>query len=187
MRIVGIDPGLRWTGWGVIDVDGNRLQHVANGAVASAADDEFAQRLRQLFDGIAEILERYRPAEAAVEETFVNRNPVSTLKLGQARGVVLLAPALKGLTVAEYPANLVKKSVVGAGHAAKQQIHLMVRTLLGGSDVDSSDAADALAVAICHAHHRSTRQQWGPAHDRKPRRNRAKTRSASVVSGGSLP
>jgi len=186
MRIVGIDPGLRQTGWGMIDVDGNRLQHVANGVVGSAADGEFAQRLRQLFDGITEILERFQPSEAAVEETFVNRNPASTLKLGQARGVVLLAPALKEMKVAEYSANLVKKSVVGVGHAAKQQIHLMVKTLLGGIDVKNSDAADALAVAICHAHYRSTRQRWMPVHDQKPRRVRAKSQSASVVSGDSL-
>ena len=186
MRIVGIDPGLRQTGWGMIDVDGNRLQHVANGVVGSAADGVFAQRLRQLFDGITEILERFQPAEAAVEETFVNRNPASTLKLGQARGVVLLAPALKGMAVAEYPANLVKKSVVGAGHAAKQQIHLMVKTLLGGANVESSDAADALAVAICHAHHRSTRQRWMPVHDGKPRRVSAKSRATSIAPGDSL-
>tara|TARA_Y100001960_G_C14747323_1_gene866373 strand:- start:1003 stop:1566 length:564 start_codon:yes stop_codon:yes gene_type:complete len=186
MRIVGIDPGLRQTGWGMIDVDGNRLQHVANGVVGSVADDEFAQRLRQLFDGITETLELFQPVEAAVEETFVNRNPVSTLKLGQARGVVLLAPALKGMIVAEYPANLVKKSVVGVGHATKQQIHLMVKTLLGGANVESSDAADALAVAICHAHHRSTQRRWMPVRDRKPSRIRAKPLSVSVVSGDPL-
>ena len=186
MRIVGIDPGLRRTGWGMIDVDGNRLQHVANGVVGSSADGEFAQRLRQLFDGITGILERFRPVEAAVEETFVNRNPASTLKLGQARGVVLLAPALKEMKVAEYPANLVKKSVVGVGHAGKQQIHLMVKTLLGGVDVKSSDAADARAVAICHTHYRSTRQRWMSVHDEKPCQALAKSRSSTIVPGGSL-
>ena len=181
MRIVGIDPGLRRTGWGVIDVEGNRLRHVANGAVGSESNAEFAQRLRQLFEGIVAVLHEFKPVEAAVEETFVNRNPVSTLKLGQARGVVLLAPALEGLVVAEYPANLVKKSVVGAGHAAKQQVSLMVKTLLGGVAIDGADAADALAVAICHAHHRSTRRHWAPppAGRRQPR-----TRVEPIVQRG---
>ena len=185
MRIVGIDPGLRQTGWGVIDVDGNRLRHVANGAVGSDSKAEFPLRLRQLFEGITTVLNEFKPIEAAVEETFVNRNPVSTLKLGQARGVVLLAPALGGLLVAEYPANLVKKSVVGAGHAAKQQVSLMVKTLLGGAVIDGADAADALAVAICHAHHRSTRQHWalppGPARRRQPR-----SQAEPIVQGGPL-
>lgn len=181
MRIVGIDPGLRRTGWGVIDVACNRLRHVANGVVASDGNAEFSQRLRQLFEGIDRILSEFKPLEAAVEETFVNRNPGSTLKLGQARGVVLLAPALSGLMVAEYPANLVKKSVVGAGHAAKQQIHLMVGTLLGGASIDGSDAADALAVAICHAHHRSTRQRWMPAAEGPAKRRPSKSRSARSV------
>ena len=176
MRILGIDPGLRRSGWGVIDVSGNRLRHVANGVVTSRSDAEFPQRLRQLFEGIVAVLAEFEPVEAAVEETFVNRNPVSTLKLGQARGVTLLAPAMGGLPVAEYPANLVKKSVVGVGHAAKQQMHMMARTLLGGVAVESSDAADALAVAICHAHHRSTRRRWAPE-----RRTRA--RAAPNVEG----
>ena len=162
MRIIGVDPGLRRSGWGVIDVSGNRLQHVANGVVTSRGDAEFPQRLRQLFEGIVAVLAEFEPREAAVEETFVNRNPVSTLKLGQARGVTLLAPAMGGLPVAEYPANLVKKSIVGVGHAAKQQMHMMAQTLLGGVAIENSDAADALAVAICHAHHRSTRQRWAP-------------------------
>lgn len=162
MRILGVDPGLRCSGWGVIDVSGNRLRHVANGVVTSRPDAEFPQRLRQLFEGIVAVLAEFKPGEAAVEETFVNRNPVSTLKLGQARGVTLLAPALDGLPVAEYPANLVKKSVVGVGHAAKQQMHMMARALLGGVAIESADAADALAVAICHAHHRSTRRRWAP-------------------------
>lgn len=169
MKIVGIDPGLRRTGWGVIDISGNRLRHIANGAVASDDKAEFPQRLRQLFEGINEVLAEFDPVEAAVEETFVNRNPGSTLKLGQARGVVLLAPAVLGLTIGEYPANLVKKSVVGAGHATKEQIQLMVRTLLGGVSINGSDAADALAVAICHAHHRSTQQNWTPSADQLPR------------------
>ena len=113
-------------------------------------------RLAQLYDGLAEIIGRFRPIEAAVEETFVNVNPAATLKLGQARGVVLLVPARLGLAVAEYSPNLVKKSVVGAGHAAKQQVEAMIRILLPGAQLASADAADALAVAICHAHHRGT-------------------------------
>lgn len=154
MRLIGIDPGLRRTGWGILDVRGNRLSHIADGAVDGDPTLPLAQRLVQLFEGLEEVLVRFRPNEAAVEETFVNVNPASTLKLGQARGIALLAPAKYGLSVAEYTPNLVKKSVVGSGHASKQQIQMMVRTLLPGCQLNSSDAADALAVAICHAHHR---------------------------------
>ncbi len=156
MRLIGLDPGLRLTGWGVIEVDGNRLRHVAHGVVKVTTEGSLSDRLRDLFDGVAAVVEAQRPAEAAVEETFVNVNPASTLKLGQARGVVLLAPALAGLPVHEYAANLVKKSVVGAGHADKRQVAMMVGRLLPGV-VATADAADALAVAICHAHHRTTR------------------------------
>ena len=155
MKLIGLDPGLRLTGWGVIDVDGNRLRHVAHGVVKVASDQTLAERLNDLFEGIAAVLKAHQPAEAAVEETFVNVNPASTLKLGQARGVVMLAPARHGLAVFEYAANLVKKSVTGAGHADKQQIAMMVGRLLPGV-VATADAADALAVAICHAHHRAT-------------------------------
>jgi len=155
MRLIGLDPGLRLTGWGVIEVDGNRLRHVAHGVVRVPASGTLAERLRELFDGVAAIVEAQRPIEAAVEETFVNINPGSTLKLGQARGVVVLAPARAGLPVFEYAANLVKKSVTGAGHADKRQIAMMVGRLLPGVEA-TSDAADALAVAICHAHHRAT-------------------------------
>lgn len=155
MRLIGLDPGLRLTGWGVIDVDGNRLRHVAHGAVKVPGDQTLAERLCMLFESIAAVIETQKPAEAAVEETFVNVNPGSTLKLGQARGVVMLAPARAGLPVFEYSANLVKKSVVGAGHAEKQQVAMMVGRLLPGV-VATADAADALAVAICHAHHRAT-------------------------------
>ena len=155
MRLIGLDPGLRLTGWGVIDVDGNRLRHVAHGVVKVASDQTLAGRLNDLFEGIAAVLKAHQPAEAAVEETFVNVNPASTLKLGQARGVVMLAPARHGLAVFEYAANLVKKSVTGAGHADKQQIAMMVGRLLPGVAA-TADAADALAVAICHAHHRAT-------------------------------
>jgi len=155
MRLIGLDPGLRLTGWGVIDVEGNRLRHVAHGVVRVGSSAPLAERLRELFDGVAAIVEAQRPVEAAVEETFVNVNPGSTLKLGQARGVVLLAPARAGLPVFEYAANLVKKSVTGVGHADKRQIAMMIGRLLPGVEA-VSDAADALAVAICHAHHRAT-------------------------------
>jgi crossover junction endodeoxyribonuclease RuvC len=155
MRLLGLDPGLRLTGWGVIDVDGNRLRHVAHGVVKVAADRPLSVRLNELFEGVAAVITAQLPLEAAVEETFVNANPASTLKLGQARGVVVLAPARAGLPVFEYAANLVKKSVTGAGHADKRQIAMMVGRLLPGVEA-TADAADALAVAICHAHHRAT-------------------------------
>jgi crossover junction endodeoxyribonuclease RuvC len=155
MRLIGLDPGLRLTGWGVIEVEGNRLRHVAHGVVKVTTTGTLAERLRDLFEGVSRVLEVQRPAEAAVEETFVNVNPGSTLKLGQARGVVMLAPARAGLPVHEYATNLVKKSVVGTGHADKNQIAMMVGRLLPGVDA-KQDAADALAVAICHAHHRAT-------------------------------
>jgi len=155
MRLIGLDPGLRLTGWGVIDVEGNRLRHVAHGVVKVPADQSLAERLCTLFEAIAAVVAVQQPKEAAVEETFVNVNPGSTLKLGQARGVVMLAPARAGLPVFEYAANLVKKSVVGAGHADKHQVAMMVGRLLPGAEA-TADAADALAVAICHAHHRAT-------------------------------
>ena len=163
MRVLGLDPGLRHTGWGVIDVAGNRLTHVADGVASAPADLPLAERLVALFRQINEVLERFRPDEAAVEETFVNKNPASTLKLGVARGVVLLAPAERGLKVAEYSANLVKKSVVGAGHADKSQVQMMVRRLLPGCSAVRADAADALAVAICHAHYTGTANAWSVA------------------------
>jgi crossover junction endodeoxyribonuclease RuvC len=161
MRVLGLDPGLRHTGWGVIDVAGNRLTHVADGVVHAATDQPLAMRLVSLFRQITAVLERFHPDEAAVEETFVNRNPASTLKLGVARGVVLLAPAERGLPVAEYSANLVKKAVVGAGHAEKSQVQLMVGRLLSGCGGSEPDAADALAVAICHAQHAAARRLLG--------------------------
>ncbi|MCB1521535.1 MAG: crossover junction endodeoxyribonuclease RuvC [Hyphomicrobiaceae bacterium] len=154
IRIIGIDPGLRRTGWGVIESDGVRLVYVASGHVTSAADDALAYRLRELYEGISGVIATYKPLEAAVEETFVNDNAKATLKLGQARGMALLAPAMKGLKVAEYPPNLVKKTVVGAGHAEKRQIQAMIGFLLPKAKVSSADEADALAIAICHANHR---------------------------------
>lgn len=157
MRLLGIDPGLRRTGWGIIEARGNRLRHVAHGAVTSDAAADLPTRLTQIHDGIAAVVAEFAPAEAAIEETFVNRNPDSTLKLGQARGVAMLAPARAGLPVAEYAANRVKKAVVGVGHADKTQIADMVRRLLPGIEIDDPDAADALAVAICHAHYAQAR------------------------------
>jgi crossover junction endodeoxyribonuclease RuvC len=156
MRLIGLDPGLRTTGWGVIEAEGNRLRHVANGRVTSDGT-ELAGRLRQIFDGLGVVFTEWHPDAAAVEETFVNQNPASTLKLGQARGVVILSAVMAGVPVFEYTPNLVKKSIVGAGHAAKEQVEAMVRRLLPGVAIDGADAADALAVAICHAHHHATR------------------------------
>ena len=153
MRLLGIDPGLRITGWGVLDVTDQRLSFVACGTVTTDGTQGLAARLVQLHDGLRAAIVRFEPDGAAVEETFVNRNPASTLKLGQARGVALLVPAMAGLEVAEYAANLIKKSVVGTGHASKDQVAMMVRTLLPGCAAKSPDALDALAVAICHAHH----------------------------------
>lgn len=163
MRILGLDPGLRNTGWGIIDAVDNRLRHVADGVIRPDASAALAERLVQLHDGIMAVIADFSPDEAAVEETFVNMNPASTLKLGQARGVVLLVPAKSGLPVGEYAATLVKQSVVGTGRAAKEQVGMMVKTLLPGCLAATPDAADALAVAICHAHHRSTQQKLARA------------------------
>jgi crossover junction endodeoxyribonuclease RuvC len=160
MRLIGFDPGLRATGWGVVDVDGARLRHVANGVATTDARRPTAERLAQLHDQLSEVIQRYAPEAAAIEETFVNKNAVSTLKLGLARGVVLLVPARAGLAVAEYAANAVKKAVVGVGHAEKGQVQMMVRRLLPGVAIAGPDAADALAVAICHAHHQQTSRVW---------------------------
>ncbi|HEX3973009.1 MAG TPA: crossover junction endodeoxyribonuclease RuvC [Stellaceae bacterium] len=156
MRLLGLDPGLRNTGWGVVDAEGNRLKHVAQGVVRPVDDAPLAVRLAELYRLLGEVLDRYRPDAAAVEETFVNKNPGSTLKLGMARGVVLLAPAERGIPVFEYATNLVKKSVVGVGHADKTQVQMMVKRLLPGA-TSGADACDALAVAICHAHHAATK------------------------------
>ena len=152
MILIGLDPGLQTTGWGVIVAEGNRLRHVANGRVTSKPADPLAKRLVVLHDGLAAVIARHAPQTAAVEETFVNTNPQSTLKLGQARGVVILVAALAGLEVAEYATRFVKKAIVGTGAADKAQVRAMVERLLPGCVVDGEDAADALAVAICHAH-----------------------------------
>ncbi len=156
VRIIGIDPGLRNTGWGIIEAEGTRLSYVADGSVHSEADAPLATRLLQIHTQLAEILERYAPDEAAIEETFVNKDARATLKLGQARGAAMLAPALAGISVAEYAPNVVKKSVVGAGHAEKDQVKHMVKVLLPRAELNTADSIDALAIAICHAHHRGT-------------------------------
>ena len=158
MRVLGIDPGLRNLGWGVIDVIGARLSHVANGICHTEKGDvadkgDLAQRLLSLHSQLSEVLRKYSPDEAAVENTFVNKDAVATLKLGQARGIALLVPAQFGLAVGEYAPNAVKKTVVGVGHAAKVQVDHMVRIHLPGVQIAGQDAADALAIAICHAHH----------------------------------
>lgn len=151
-RLIGLDPGLRATGWGVIEVAGNHLRHVANGTVKADTGGEMAARLRQLFEGLMQVLEDWQPSAAAVESVFVNKDQGSSLKLGQARGVVLLVPALCNIPVAEYAPNQVKKALVGVGHADKAQMRAMVGRLLPGCAIASADAADALGVAICHAH-----------------------------------
>lgn len=158
MLLLGLDPGLRNTGWGVIEAESNRLRHVANGVVRSGAGP-LAERLLRLHQGLTRVIGEYRLDGAAVEETFMNRDGQATLKLGQARGIVMLVPAQAGLPVAEYAANTIKKSVVGYGHADKSQIGHMISVLLPGADVTTADAADALAVAVCHAHHMATSQR----------------------------
>jgi crossover junction endodeoxyribonuclease RuvC len=156
IRIIGIDPGLRRTGWGIIRVEGSRLSHVADGTLTSDDKLSLAERLVQLHDLLVEVFETYAPDEAAVEETFVNKDARATLKLGHARGIALLVPAARGIGVAEYAPNVVKKTVVGAGHAEKGQIAAMVSILLPAARPTGPDAADALAVAICHAQHRGS-------------------------------
>jgi crossover junction endodeoxyribonuclease RuvC len=157
IRILGIDPGLRHVGWGLIEAQGSRLVYVGCGSIETRPDLSLAERLAQIHRGLTTLIEETRPQEAAVEETFVNRDPQSALKLGQARGIALAAPALLGLLVAEYAANVVKKTIVGAGHAEKAQIAMMVKMLLPACQIASPDAADALAVAITHAQHRLAR------------------------------
>lgn len=155
IRIIGIDPGLRNTGWAVIEQAGSRLSYIADGSVHSDAEADLPARLLQIHSQLLGILRDYAPDEAAIEETFVNKDARATLKLGQARGVVMLAPALLGIPIAEYAPNVIKKTVVGAGHAEKEQVKRMVKLLLPKADMKSADSVDALAIAICHAHHRS--------------------------------
>jgi crossover junction endodeoxyribonuclease RuvC len=156
IRILGIDPGLRRTGWGVIECEGNRLGFVACGSVDTDDKAAMAERLVVIHAGLARVLDEFQPDEAAVEATFVNRDATATLKLGQARGVALLAPAQAGVAVSEYAPNLVKKTIVGAGHGEKGQIRMMIGVLLPKATPKTEDAADALAIAVCHAHHRSS-------------------------------
>tara|TARA_B100000686_G_C16652687_1_gene896439 strand:- start:36 stop:545 length:510 start_codon:yes stop_codon:yes gene_type:complete len=157
-RVIGLDPGLRRTGWGVIEVEGSSLAFLASGTVGTDNMLPLASRLSQIFEGLLKVISKFSPNTAAVEETFVNRNPKSTLKLGQARGVVLLAPAYSGVPVAEYSATVIKKSIVGAGHAHKDQVQAMIKVLLPRARPNTIDEADALAVAVCHVHH-SERQE----------------------------
>jgi crossover junction endodeoxyribonuclease RuvC len=156
IRILGIDPGLRRTGWGVVAADGNRLAFVACGSVQTDDKAALALRLVAIHEGLRRVVAEFRPHEAAVEATFVNRDATATLKLGQARGIALLVPAQAGLSVAEYAPNLVKKTIVGAGHGQKAQIRMMIGVLLPKADPPSEDAADALAIAVTHAHHRTS-------------------------------
>ncbi|WP_068114003.1 crossover junction endodeoxyribonuclease RuvC [Tropicimonas marinistellae] len=152
MRVIGIDPGLRTLGWGVIQADGSRLTHVANGLCRSAGED-LGARLLSLHDQLTEIIATHAPTAAAVEQTFVNRDGAGTLKLGQARGIAMLVPAQAGLPIGEYAPNAVKKAIVGVGHADKQQVAHMIGVHFPGAKLAGADAADALAIAICHAHH----------------------------------
>jgi len=159
MRVLGIDPGLQKCGWGVVEIDGNRLQFIACGLVKTIASLPLYARLAQIDAGLAKIVVLHKPSVAAIEETFMNNNAASALKLGAARGAAMLSAARAGLEVHEYAANLVKKSVVGTGHAAKEQIGMMIRTLLPASGRVGADEADALAIAICHAHHAQSRRR----------------------------
>lgn len=152
MRIIGIDPGLQHTGWGIVDINGNKLSHVANGTISTNAKSPIAERLKKISQGIQEQIEIYKPQTSAIEEVFVNNNPKSSLKLGEARGTAIVTLAQMCLDVSQYTPNVVKKAVVGAGHAKKEQVQAMIKVLLPGVEA-ASDAADALAVAICHAHH----------------------------------
>jgi crossover junction endodeoxyribonuclease RuvC len=156
IRILGIDPGLRRTGWGVVAIEGSRLSFLACGSLASDEKVALSLRLVSIHDGLQRVVVAHAPDEAAVEATFVNRDAAATLKLGQARGIAMLVPALAGLPVAEYAPNLVKKTIVGAGHCEKVQIRMMVKVLLPRADPQSDDAADALAIAVTHAHHRQS-------------------------------
>ncbi|MEO1065763.1 MAG: crossover junction endodeoxyribonuclease RuvC [Pseudomonadota bacterium] len=156
IRILGIDPGLRNTGWGLVDAKGNTLSFVAAGTIRAVPDADLSNRLLEIFNALTDVIGEWQPDEAAVEETFVNKDARATLKLGQARGIALVAPAISGLRVHEYAPNQVKKSVIGVGHGDKAQVKLMVNVLLPKARFDSDDAADALAIAICHAHHRQT-------------------------------
>ena len=156
IRILGIDPGLRRTGWGMVAIEGNRLLFLACGSLATEERAALAARLKTIHDGLRGVIEEHAPDEAAVEATFVNKDAAATLKLGQARGIAMLVPAIAGLPVAEYAPNLVKKTIIGAGHGEKAQIRMMIGVLLPKADPRTHDAADALAIAVTHAHHRQS-------------------------------
>ena len=163
MRVIGIDPGLRNLGWGIIEAEGSRLRHIGNGVCRSDAAGSLAARLLELHSQLSDVIAQYRPDMAAVEQTFVNKDAVATLKLGSARGIALLVPAQAGLQVGEYAPNAVKKAVVGVGKAAKEQVDHMVRMQLPGVQIAGPDAADALAIAICHAFHGQSAQRMALA------------------------
>jgi len=175
MRVIGIDPGLRHMGWGIVDALGGRLSHVANGVCNSGAGD-LASRLLCLYDLLGEVFAQYAPETAAVEQTFVNVNGAATLKLGQARAIALLVPAQNGLSVAEYAPNTIKKVVVGVGHAKKEQVVHMVKTQLPNAEIHGPDAADALAIALCHAHHAQFSGRLEAALSRADAQSRARAR-----------
>ncbi|SHG51676.1 crossover junction endodeoxyribonuclease RuvC [Cognatishimia maritima] len=162
MRVLGIDPGLRNMGWGIIDVAGSRISHVANGICHSVGSD-LAVRLLSLHEQLTDVVHRFQPDHAAIEQTFVNKDGVATLKLGQARGIALLVPAQAGLVIGEYAPNKVKKTIVGVGHAEKHQIEHMVKLQLPGVKIAGADAADALAIAMCHAHYARASSSWEAA------------------------
>ena len=162
MRVLGVDPGLRNMGWGVIEVNGSRISHVANGICHSKGSD-LARRLLSLHAQLSDVLARHAPDTAAVEQTFVNKDAVATLKLGQARGIALLVLAQAGLTIGEYAPNKVKKTIVGVGHAEKHQVEHMVKLQLPGVQIAGADAADALAIGMCHAHYARASGSWEAA------------------------
>lgn len=162
-RVLGIDPGLRFTGWGIIESEGPSLRYVASGVIATAGEAQLPLRLKLLHEGLSDLLSRYHPAEAAVEETYFNSNGTTSLKLGYARAIALLAPALAEIPVAEYPAKTVKKAISGSGNADKRQVSLMVSRLMPAAVANRTDASDALAIAICHAYHRTSLQVWNKA------------------------
>ncbi len=164
MRILGLDPSLSSTGWGIIEVEQNHLRHIADGIVKTTPQTELPARLAMLHQGICDVIERYHPDEAAIEQVFLNSNPFSTLKLGQARGVVLLAPARYGISVTEYEPNKIKKAVVGVGHADKNQVETMVKVFLPGCKPRNNDSSDALAIAICHYNFRQTNRIYNQLH-----------------------
>lgn len=157
MRILGLDPSLSSTGWGVIEVEGNKMKYLADGFIKTDVKADIAERLAIIHNSLKDVIETYKPDEAAIEKVFLNDNPVSTIKLSMARGVVILAPALSGISVAEYEPNKIKKTIVGVGKAAKDQVEMMVKILLPGCKPKNNDSSDALAIAICHFNNRKTR------------------------------